>query len=61
MLERLPGCYLFIGNGDGTSPGACMVHNPSYNRSYKFGDDNIAVGSAFWVALVQRFLQGSSN
>jgi hypothetical protein len=37
------------------------VHNPSYNRSYKFGDDNIAVGSAFWVALVQRFLQGSSN
>jgi hippurate hydrolase len=52
MLEKLPGCYLFIGNGDGTSPGACMVHNPSYN----FNDDNIAVGSAFWVALTQRFL-----
>lgn len=52
MLEKLPGCYLFIGNGDGQSPGACMVHNPSYN----FNDDNIAVGSAFWVALVQRFL-----
>jgi hippurate hydrolase len=53
MLEKLPGCYLFIGNGDGASPGACMVHNPSYN----FNDDNIAVGSAFWVALTQRFLQ----
>jgi hippurate hydrolase len=52
MLEKLPGCYLFIGNGDGQSPGACMVHNPSYN----FNDDNIAVGSAFWVALVQRHL-----
>jgi hippurate hydrolase len=52
MLEKLPGCYLFIGNGDGQSPGACMVHNPSYN----FNDDNIAVGSAFWVALTQRFL-----
>jgi hippurate hydrolase len=52
MLEKLPGCYLFIGNGDGASPGACMVHNPSYN----FNDDNIAVGSAFWVALTQRFL-----
>jgi hippurate hydrolase len=52
MLEKLPGCYLFIGNGDGASPGACMVHNPSYN----FNDDNIAVGSAFWTALTQRFL-----
>jgi hippurate hydrolase len=52
MLEKLPGCYLFIGNGDGVSPGACMVHNPSYN----FNDDNIAVGSAFWTALTQRFL-----
>ena len=30
---------------------ACMVHNPAYN----FNDDNIAVGSAFWVALTQRF------
>ena len=52
MLEAVPGCYLFIGNGDGATPGACMVHNPAYN----FNDDNIAVGSAFWVALTQRFL-----
>lgn len=52
MLEAVPGCYLYIGNGDGTSPGACMVHNPGYN----FNDDNIAVGSAYWVALTQRYL-----
>jgi len=50
MLERVPGCYLFIGNGDG--PGHCMVHNPGYD----FNDDNIAVGSAYWVRLVERFL-----
>lgn len=55
MLEQRPGSYLLIGNGDGTdgnTAGACMVHNPAYD----FNDDNIAVGSAFWVRLVERYL-----
>ena len=52
MLERCPGSYLLIGNGDGNSAGACMVHNPSYD----FNDDNIAIGAAYWVLLAQRFL-----
>jgi hippurate hydrolase len=52
MLEAVPGCYLFIGNGDGDSAGACMVHNPNYN----FNDENIGVGSAFWALLVERYL-----
>jgi hippurate hydrolase len=51
MLEKIPGSYLLIGNGDGDSAGACMVHNPSYD----FNDDNIATGAAYWVALVARF------
>jgi hippurate hydrolase len=51
MLEKIPGCYLFIGNGDGDSAGACMVHNPGYD----FNDDNIATGAAYWNALVQAF------
>jgi hippurate hydrolase len=50
MLEQRPGSYLLIGNGDGA--GNCMVHNPGYD----FNDDNIAVGSAYWVRLAQRFL-----
>ena len=50
MLEQVPGSYLLIGNGDG--PGHCMVHHPGYD----FNDDNIAVGSAFWVRLAERFL-----
>jgi hippurate hydrolase len=54
MLERVPGSYLLIGNGDGDSAGACMVHNPGYD----FNDANIAVGSAYWVLLVERFLKG---
>jgi hippurate hydrolase len=52
MLERVPGSYLLIGNGDGDSAGACMVHNPGYD----FNDDNIAVGAAYWALLAERFL-----
>ncbi len=52
MLERVPGSYLLIGNGDGDSAGACMVHNPGYD----FNDANLPVGAAFWVLLAQRFL-----
>ncbi len=54
MLERVPGSYVLIGNGTGGAPGegGCMVHNPGYD----FNDDNVAVGSAYWVLLTQRFL-----
>ncbi len=52
MLERVPGSYLFIGNGTGQEPGACMVHNPAYD----FNDHNIATGAAYWIALVNELL-----
>ncbi|WP_371439107.1 M20 aminoacylase family protein [Polaromonas sp.] len=52
MLERVPGSYLFIGNGDGDSAGACMVHNPGYD----FNDANLPIGAAYWALLAQRFL-----
>jgi hippurate hydrolase len=51
MLEKIPGSYLLIGNGDGDSAGACMVHNPSYD----FNDDNIEVGARYWVYLTKAF------
>jgi hippurate hydrolase len=50
MLEKVPGCYLYIGNGDG--PEARMCHHPGYN----FNDANLSVGSAYWVALAERYL-----
>ena len=55
FLEQVPGCYLLIGNGDGEGDGhgACMVHNPGYD----FNDKNVAVGSAYWSLLVERFLR----
>lgn len=52
MLEQIPGSYLLIGNGDGDSAGACMVHNPAYD----FNDENIATGADYWKALVKAFL-----
>jgi hippurate hydrolase len=51
MLEKVPGSYLLIGNGDGDCAGACMVHNPGYD----FNDDNIVVGAAYWINLAKTF------
>lgn len=52
MLERVPGCYLFIGNGAGGEPGACMVHNPAYD----FNDAALPLGASFFVRVVERKL-----
>lgn len=50
MLEKVPGCYLQIGNGD--VEGGCEVHNPAYD----FNDRAIPHGVAFYVQLVERKL-----
>jgi len=47
MLERRPGCYVFIGNGDGE--GSCMIHNPSYD----FNDEILPIGASYWVRLAE--------
>ncbi len=51
MLERVPGCYVNIGNGPG-EPG-CEVHNPSYD----FNDDALPLGAAFFGRLVESKLK----
>ncbi len=57
MLDRVPGSYLLIGNGEGSeAEPACMVHNPGYD----FNDANIAVGADYWVLLATRFLQDTA-
>jgi hippurate hydrolase len=47
MLEKVPGCYLNIGNGSGE--GACEVHNPAYD----FNDGALPLGAAFFVRAVE--------
>ena len=58
MLQHKPGCYVFLGNGDGNHRsaghglGPCNLHNPSYD----FNDDLLPIGASYWVRLVQSFL-----
>lgn len=44
MLERVPGAFIAIGNGDGP-----FLHHPKYN----FNDETIAIGASFWCRIVQ--------
>ena len=59
MLQAKPGCYCFIGNGDGDhrsvghGGGPCMLHNPSYD----FNDELLPLGATYWVRLVQAWLR----
>ena len=58
MLLEKPGCYVFIGNGDGDHRmaghglGPCNLHNPSYD----FNDELLPIGASYWVRLAEKFL-----
>jgi hippurate hydrolase len=58
MLMEKPGCYVFLGNGDGShrdmghGGGPCMLHNPSYD----FNDALIPLGASYWVKLAEAWL-----
>ncbi|GAB4307205.1 MAG: M20 aminoacylase family protein [Roseovarius sp.] len=45
MLQRRPGAYILIGNGD-----TAMVHHPEYD----FNDAAIPAGCSWWVELAER-------
>ncbi len=47
MLEKRPGAFIFIGNGDSAG-----LHHPAYD----FNDDVIPVGVSYWVRLVETAL-----
>ncbi|GAB5343196.1 M20 aminoacylase family protein [Pseudomonas fluorescens] len=59
MLEHKPGCYVFIGNGEGVhrgaghGPGPCVLHNASFD----FNDDILPIGATYWVRLAETWLQ----
>ncbi len=48
MLEKVPGAYINLGNGENSAP----VHNPYYN----FNDDALPLGAALYARLVERQL-----
>jgi len=51
MLEKVPGCYINIGNGGG--PSGCEVHNPGYD----FNDAALPLGAAFFARAVETKLK----
>lgn len=59
MLKEKPGCYVWIGNGDGDHRtkghglGPCTLHNGSYD----FNDNLLPIGASYWVELACRWLR----
>ena len=54
MLDRVPGCYVNLGNGD--VEGACEVHNPGYD----FNDEALPLGASFFARVVETRLARES-
>ncbi|MBV6321778.1 M20 aminoacylase family protein [Duganella violaceipulchra] len=58
FLQAKPGCYVFIGNGEGEHRdgghglGPCVLHNGSYD----FNDHLLPIGASFWVRLAEQSL-----
>jgi amidohydrolase len=48
MLQARPGCYIWLGSGDGGR----TLHSPGYD----FNDAVLPVGAAYWVRLVETIL-----
>jgi amidohydrolase len=48
FLERVPGCFVFLGNGKDSAP----LHNPSYD----FNDDGLVHGMRFHAEIARRRL-----
>jgi hippurate hydrolase len=61
MLQQKPGCYVFIGNGDGDHRtvghglGPCNLHNASYD----FNDELLPIGASYWVRLAEAYLRNT--
>ena len=58
MLQAKPGCYVFLGNGEGDHRaaghglGPCQLHNASYD----FNDGLLPIGASYWIRLAESSL-----
>jgi len=58
MLQAKPGCYVFLGNGEGDHRaaghglGPCQLHNASYD----FNDHLLPIGASYWIRLAEMSL-----
>jgi len=51
FLERVPGCFAFVGNGEASAP----LHNPRYD----FDDRGLIFGARFFIAMAKARLGAS--
>ena len=51
MLQQRPGCYVWLGTGDGQD--CPKLHNPHFD----FNDSQLALGAAYWVQLAETLLK----
>jgi hippurate hydrolase len=49
FLQAIPGAFVFIGNGDGESPGAVPLHNARYD----FNDLIVPMGARYFAELAR--------
>lgn len=52
FLQVVPGAFVFIGNGDGDSPGSVPLHNPGYD----FNDDILSTGAKYFAEVAREAL-----
>jgi hippurate hydrolase len=53
FLAQVPGCFVFMGNGEGSAP----LHNPNFD----FNDAGLLHGARYHAAIVRRRLPQNSN
>lgn len=58
FLQEKPGCYVFIGNGEGDhrAPGHGLGPCNLHNASYDFNDDLLPTGVNYWIKLTETVL-----
>ncbi len=57
LLQRVPGAFVFLGNGDADGPGSVPLHNPRYD----FNDDILPVGARYFAELARTRLPAATN
>ncbi len=56
FLQRIPGAFVFIGNGAGDDPGAVPLHNARYD----FNDRVLPLGARWFAELVRQRLPAAA-
>ena len=51
MLQKLPGCYIWLGTGNSKKITPCL-----HSSNFDFNDDVLKIGAAYWIKLVEKEL-----